>query len=327
MRVLIADDSSLSRTLLTTTLERWGYEFVAAEDGEEAWNILAAPDAPRLAILDWVMPGLTGPEVCRKVRETRREPYTYILLLTSKNTKEETVEGMEAGADDYIVKPFHEHELLVRLRAGKRIVDLQVELMTAREELRERANRDLLTLLPNRSAIHSVLEQELARGNREQRPVGVILLDLDHFKSINDTYGHFAGDGVLKETAARLRMNIRPYDTIGRYGGEEFLVVLPHCDLEQATQQAERMRVKLNNKSMLVDGAELRVSASFGVTVSDGSTRSADFFIRVADEALYRAKAAGRNCVAPLATEEAEWDSEWATSRLSTSSSRNPSSL
>ena len=145
---------------------------------------------------------------------------------------------MEAGADDYIVKPFHEHELLVRLRAGKRIVDCQVELMTAREELRERANRDLLTLLPNRSAIHSVLEQELARGNREQRPVGVILLDLDHFKSINDTYVHFAGDVVLIETAASLRMNIRPYDTIGRYGGEEFLVVLPHCDLEQATQQA-----------------------------------------------------------------------------------------
>src|SRR5579859_4392031 len=144
MRVLIADDSAMSRALLKATLERWGYEVVMAEDGDQAWDILSANDAPRLAILDWVMPGLTGPEVCHKLRETRREPYTYILLLTSKNTKEETVEGMESGADDYVVKPFDVHELLVRVRAGKRIVDLQAELMNAREELRERASKDLL---------------------------------------------------------------------------------------------------------------------------------------------------------------------------------------
>jgi diguanylate cyclase (GGDEF)-like protein len=305
MRVLVADDSPMSRTLLRTVLSRWGYDVVLAANGMEASDILGAPDAPPIAILDWMMPpGLTGPEVCRKVRETRREPYTYILLLTSKNTTNEIVEGMEAGADDYIVKPFDEHELKVRLNVGKRIIDLQMDLLRAREELRERANTDLLTLLPNRSAISSVLEHELARCHRDSRTVGVILLDLDHFKQINDNYGHYAGDMVLRETAVRMRTNIRTYDQVGRYGGEEFLVVLPNCDLEQATQQAERMRIKLCARPMHVDGAELRVSASFGVTVSDGSERSPEVFVRVADEALYRAKASGRNCTSTLVLEE-----------------------
>jgi two-component system, cell cycle response regulator len=304
MRVLIADDSATSRLLLRSALKRWGYEAVIAENGAQAWEILAAPDAPSMAILDWVMPHMTGPEVCRRVRETHREPYTYILLLTSKNTKNETVEGLEAGADDYIVKPFDEHELQVRLRAGKRIIDLQMNLLTAREELRERANKDVLTMLPNRPAIAAVLELELARCHRDQRTVGVILLDIDHFKKINDTYGHFAGDAVLRETAARLRGNMRPYDQVGRYGGEEFLVILPNCDLEQAATQAERMRQKLHTEMMIVDGAEMHVSASFGVTVSDGSERSPEVFVRVADEALYRAKANGRNCVSSLTLED-----------------------
>lgn len=304
MKVLIADDSAPSRILLRSALLRWGYDVAVAENGAQAWEMLAAPDAPTMAILDWVMPHMTGPEVCRRVREAHREPYTYILLLTSKNTKDETVEGLEAGADDYIVKPFDQHELQVRLRAGQRIVDLQMHLLQAREELRERANKDLLTMLPNRPAIAARLEQELSRCHRDRRTVGVILLDLDHFKKINDTYGHFAGDAVLRETASRLRGNMRPYDAVGRYGGEEFLVVLPNCDLEQAATQAERMRHRLHASTMLVDGVEMRVSASFGVTVSDGSERNPDVFVRVADEALYRAKASGRNCVSSLTLQD-----------------------
>jgi two-component system, cell cycle response regulator len=300
MKVLIADDSATSRILLRSALQRWGYEVVMAENGAQALEVLGRPDSPSMAILDWVMPFMTGPEVCRKIRETHREPYTYILLLTSKNTKNETVEGLDAGADDYVVKPFDEHELQVRLRAGKRIVDLQMDLLRAREELRERANKDLLTMLPNRSAIGTALEQEIARCHRDRRSVGVILLDIDHFKKINDTYGHFAGDAVLRETASRLRSNIRPYDQVGRYGGEEFLVVLPNCDLEQAKVQAERMRLKLNAATMKVEGEDIKVSASFGVTVSDGTEKSPDFFVRVADEALYQAKANGRNCVRSL---------------------------
>src|SRR6201996_1058093 len=300
MKILIADDSAPSLAMLRKSVAKWGYDVVTAENGLEAWKILNQADPPQLAILDWVMPHMTGPEVCRKIRETHREPYTYILLLTSKHTKDETVEGLDSGADDYIVKPFDEHELQVRLRAGKRIVDLQLDLLTAREELRERANKDLLTMLPNRSAISTALEQEIARCHRDRRSVGIILLDIDHFKKINDTHGHFAGDAVLRETAARLRNSMRPYDQVGRYGGEEFLVVLPNCDLEQATNQAERMRYKLNASTMKVEGEDINVSASFGVTVSDGSEKSPDFFVRVADEALYQAKAGGRNRVRSL---------------------------
>lgn len=285
-------------------MSHWGYEVVSAEDGEEAWAILSQPDPPPLAILDWVMPHLTGPEVCRRVRETHREPYTYLLLLTSKNSKDETVEGFDAGADDYIVKPFDQHELKGRLRVGKRIIDLQIELLKAREELRERANKDLLTMLPNRSAIATTLDAEIARCHRDRRTVGVILLDIDHFKKINDTYGHFTGDAVLKETAVRLRGNMRTYDQVGRYGGEEFLVVLPNCDLTQAANQAERLRARLHLAPMIVDGVEIPVSASFGVTVSDGSERGPDLFVRVADEALYRAKAGGRNQVQSMTLEQ-----------------------
>ena len=275
-----------------------------AENGAQALEILQQPDAPPMAILDWVMPYLTGPEVCKRIRETHREPYTYILLLTCKNTKNETVEGLDAGADDYVVKPFDEHELQVRLRAGKRIIDLQSDLLRAREELRERANKDLLTMLPNRSAIATTLEQELARCHRDRRSVGVIILDIDHFKKINDSYGHFAGDAVLRETAMRLKQTMRPYDQVGRYGGEEFLVVLPNCDLEQATMQAERMRERLHSTIMMIEGDQIQVSASFGVTVSDCSERSPDLFVRVADEALYQAKASGRNCVRSLTIQE-----------------------
>lgn len=304
MKVLIADDSATSRELLRRALSHWGYEVITAEDGNQAWEVLAEPDPPPMAVLDWVMPHMTGPDVCRKVRETHREPYTYILLLTSKNTKGEIVEGMEAGADDYIVKPFDQHELQVRLRAGKRIIDLQMNLLQAREELRERANKDLLTMLPNRAAIASALDTEISRCHRDRRTVGVILLDIDHFKKINDTYGHFAGDAVLRETAIRLRGNMRPYDQVGRYGGEEFLVVLPNCDLSQAANQAERMRSRLHFAPMVVDGVEIPVSASFGVTVSDGTERGPDIFVRVADEALYRAKAGGRNCVRTVTFQE-----------------------
>lgn len=304
MKVLIADDEPIMRKLLRSALQRWGYEVVVAENGDQAWAVLSGDDAPMLAVLDWMMPpGITGPEICRKVRELGREPYTYILLLTSKNTTSETVEGMEAGADDYVVKPFHDHELQVRLRAGKRIIDLQTELLEAREELRDRANKDLLTMLPNRSAIQELLGQELSRCHREGRNVGVILLDLDHFKRINDTLGHLAGDTVLRETAARFRANMRTYDRIGRYGGEEFLVVLPNCELEQASHQAERLRAKLDQQSIFVDGTQLHVTASFGVTVSDGCERSPEVLIRVADEALYRAKANGRNFVECLTIE------------------------
>src|SRR5579863_2084632 len=199
MRILIADDSIVSRHLLEATLRKWGYEVAVACDGLEAWDALQGENAPRLAILDWVMPGLTGPEVCKRVRESSRgkeSNYTYILLLTSKSQREDLIEGMESGADDFLTKPFDQHELKVRLRAGTRIIDLQRELVAAREKLREQATKDFLTRVWNRSSVLEILQRELERGRRDKQPLGVILADLDHFKAVNDNYGHFAGDAV-----------------------------------------------------------------------------------------------------------------------------------
>jgi two-component system cell cycle response regulator len=252
MRILIADDSVVSRHLLDATLRKWGYEVEVACDGNEAWQILQSENSPDMAILDWMMPGMTGPEVCRKVRENAKEKniYTYILLLSSKSEREDLIEGMESGADDYLTKPFDQHELKVRLRPGTRIIELQHELISAREELRDQATKDFLTRIWNRSSILDIFQREMVRGAREKRPVGLVLADLDHFKAVNDTYGHFAGDAVLREFVRRMAASVRPYDSVGRYGGEEFLIVLPGCDESCTAKQAERMREALGNEPM-----------------------------------------------------------------------------
>ncbi len=304
MKILIADDSIVSRHLLEATLRKWGYEVVVACDGLEALELMQRENAPNLAILDWMMPGLTGLEVCDRIRKRAREPYTYILLLTSKSQKEDLIEGMDAGADDYITKPFDQHELQVRLRAGRRLVDLQAELLSAREALREQATKDSLTHLWNRSAIYDLLCRELSRAEREGTTVGVVMVDLDHFKSVNDNHGHFAGDAVLCESARRMQSTIRQYDAIGRYGGEEFLVMLPGCDEQGSFNLAERMRKQLSQAQMSLTENAINVTASFGATVAvPGQIWTPESLIRKADEALYLAKRLGRNRVEVLPIE------------------------
>ncbi len=304
MKILIAEDSIVSRHLLEATLRKWGYEVVVACDGLEALELMQRENAPNLAILDWMMPGMTGLEVCDRIRRRAGEPYTYILLLTSKSQKEDVIEGMDAGADDYITKPFDQHELQVRLRAGRRLVDLQAELLSAREALREQATKDSLTHLWNRNSILEILSRELVRAAREGTSVGVVMVDLDHFKSVNDNYGHFAGDAVLSESARRMQSTIRQYDAIGRYGGEEFLVILPGCDEQGCYNQAERMRKNLAQAKMSLNESTVCVTASFGATVAlPGQSRTAESLIRKADEALYLAKRLGRNRVEVLPVE------------------------
>ncbi|MEQ1945844.1 MAG: diguanylate cyclase [Bryobacteraceae bacterium] len=300
VQILIADDSIVSRHLLDATLRKWGYDVVVACDGTEAWNILQSQNSPKIAILDWMMPGMTGLEVCRRTRANAKEKdvYTYIILLTSKSQREDLIEGMESGADDYLTKPFDQHELKVRLRPGIRILELHHELISAREELRDQATKDFLTRIWNRSSILDILARELIRGTRENKPVGVILADLDHFKSINDGYGHFAGDAVLREFVRRMGGAMRPYDSMGRYGGEEFLIILPGCDGDDTHRQAERMRIALANEAMAINDDLKTVSCSFGATAwLPGESVTEESLIRVSDDALYRAKRAGRNRV------------------------------
>jgi diguanylate cyclase (GGDEF)-like protein len=268
MLVLIADDETVSRRLLARMLSTCGYEVLTASDGDEAWRILERPDAPRLAILDWMMPGMTGPQLCRKLRELNREPYTYVLLLTARTEKEDVVEGMEAGADDYVTKPFEAKELQVRLRAGRRILDLQTDLMKAREALREQATHDPLTGLWNRYALLGALDREHSRAGREGTPLAVIMADLDHFKHVNDTYGHLAGDAILREAAGRLQAAVRSYDLVGRYGGEEFLIVLPGTSGPNATQLAERLRAAIAAEPVGYGFCRISVTASFGVAAT-----------------------------------------------------------
>jgi two-component system, cell cycle response regulator len=289
MRILIADDDPVSLLLLESTLAEWGYQVTAARDGIEAWEALRGALAPPIAVIDWIMPGLDGIEVCRKVRHESEAPYVYLIMLTGKTEKSDIVQGMEAGADDYLSKPFDEQELQVRLRAGRRIVELQ-------EALRAQATRDALTGVWNRGAILEILERELKRSVREGTSVGVVLADIDHFKRINDTLGHLAGDAALSEVATRMGAALRPYDALGRYGGEEFLIVLPGCDPAGTLAVAERVRTRISGTPVHSPGGVVAVTVSLGAaTTEHWSNIDSLAVIRLADVALYRAKSEGRN--------------------------------
>ncbi|MFP4355555.1 MAG: diguanylate cyclase [Phycisphaerae bacterium] len=304
MRILIAEDDPISRRVLHATLTRWGYEVTVACDGQEAWDAYQQDDPPKLAILDWMMPRVDGAEVCRRIRKIGNKDYTYIILLTAKGRKEDIIAGLEAGSDDYIVKPFDSGELQVRLRAASRILTLQSDLLEAQEALRIQATHDSLTGLLNRPAVLDVFHKEISRVARENHPTGVILADIDHFKQINDTFGHRAGDAVLHAVSKRMAESMRDYDSVGRYGGEEFLLVMPGCDAASSQERADTIRKEIEAHPVLVSGQVIPVTISMGISVCvPQGCSDPDALIHAADEAMYQAKQAGRNQVV-LAPEE-----------------------
>ena len=298
MRILLAEDDALSRMLLQRTLQRAGYEVAAVEDGCRALAELSKEDPPRLALLDWIMPGRDGIEVCREVRRRKDHAYTYLILLSSRETKQDIVQGLESGADDYLTKPYDAEELKARLRAGERILELEDRLVEARESMRFQATHDLLTSLWNRGVIVELVSREVVRARREKCCNAVMMCDIDHFKKVNDQHGHAAGDDVLREVARRLQTSVRSYDMVGRYGGEEFLVALNKCDPSSAVARAENLRNTVAAKPILLPTKSVAVTISIGVALTtDFPNRDADDILHAADTALYAAKAAGRNCI------------------------------
>jgi two-component system cell cycle response regulator len=296
MKILIADDEAVSRRMLQGMLEKWGYEVIAVQDGDEAWGKLKVPGAPRIALLDWMMPGQNGVEICRSLRKLRPEPYTYLLLLTAKDAKESVVEGLESGADDYLTKPFNPQELKARIRVGLRLLELEDNLVQAREMMRHKATHDTLTGVWNRGAVLETMEREVWRSRREGISLGVLMVDLDHFKLVNDTYGHLAGDAVLREVTKRMQTDVRPYDGIGRYGGEEFLVLLPGCNREVTKVTAERIRKIVSAVPVETAAGSLKITMSIGaVATGDWPQNSPSQILQMADSALYRAKEEGRD--------------------------------
>ena len=299
MKILVADDDRVSRRLMERMLQQNGYEVITAENGRQVVDELAKEGGPRLAVINWMMPELDGPGVCREVRAKHGDSYIYILLLTSKQAHEDIVEGLQAGADDYLTKPCHPAELKARLHTGRRVLQLEDKLVEAREEMRFKATHDALTSLWDRGAIFSLLQSELSRSIRDHSPVSMLLCDIDHFKQINDVYGHQTGDEVLEELSTRLLDAVRAHDAVGRYGGEEFLIVLGGCDRDNLKERAEHVRKSICASPFMTAQGPIPVSLSVGAITIE-NWRNSDAigpYLKQVDAALYQAKALGRDRV------------------------------
>lgn len=292
MKILIAEDNVILSQNLAKNISNWGYKVVTARNGSEAWNTILKDDI-RLVILDWMMPGFDGITLCRKIRKElakNKSKYIYIILLTGKNQQDDIIEGLSAGADDYMVKPANLLELKVRLMNGSRIIALEDKRI-------QLATTDSLTDLWNRRKIFEIFEEELDRGTREHIHIGAIMIDIDNFKQINDNFGHTTGDRVLTEVAFRLKHSLRLYDKIGRYGGDEMLIVLPNCDQNNMTVIAERLRQVICTKKIKTNAGDLNITISLGgASTQNFNEISLDKLLESSDKALYLAKRRGRNC-------------------------------
>ncbi len=296
MKVLIAEGDTDSCKVLENDIKEWGYEVITANNGQDALEIIKKGKL-RIAILDWKMPEINGRELCRHIRkeiQERKSENIYVILLLDKHSENDIINGISAGADDYIVKPINFLELKTLLQNGDRIIKLEDSCI-------QLASFDPLTKLWNRNKIFQILDEELNRGWRENTHTGIVMIDVDHFKKINDSYGHLAGDAVLAEVASRIQKGLRPYDKAGRYGGDEMCVVLPKCNLNIVKLITERLRLSVCGKNIKTDGNLLNVTISIGGTISDNSSHSSgNIYIKTSDEALYFAKEKGRNRIVIL---------------------------
>jgi diguanylate cyclase (GGDEF)-like protein len=295
-KVLLIDDSPVARKLVELPLLEKGYTLIQAANGQTGIELFEK-HKPDVVITDWMLPDLSGQEVCQRIRSTARDSYAYILVLSAQTCKNSLVEALALGADDYLTKPFHRGELLARIGAGARITALQRQIEAKNKQLEELALTDALTGLPNRRAIEDWAASQLSNAARHGFPFWVALADLDHFKQVNDTFGHDAGDAVLKRFSTILKSSLRKGDLCGRLGGEEFLVVLTHTDRENALKVIDRIRAQMSNATITFGGCTVRATASFGLAGFEGTQKASAFgrLRQLADEALYTAKRSGRN--------------------------------
>ncbi len=292
LKILIAEDNVILNRNLSRNISNWGYDVVTAQNGSDAWNYILKENI-RLAIIDWMMPGIDGLDLCRRIRKElpkNKSEYIYIILLTGKNQQKDIILGLSSGADDYMIKPANLLELKVRLMNGIRIIDLEDKRI-------QLATIDSLTDLWNRRKIFEFFEEELDRGARENIYIGTIMIDIDNFKHINDKFGHSVGDKVLSEVAFRLKHSLRRYDKIGRYGGDEMLIVLPNCDQSNVKVITERLRQIICTKKIKTTSGELDITISLGGASTQNLTGiSLEQMLESSDKALYQAKRKGRNC-------------------------------
>jgi len=296
MKVLIAEDDMTSRIILDSVLKKWGFTPVLTCNGKEAWDVMQSKDGPRLAILDWQMPEMNGIEVCQKIREIDTSEPPYLILLTSKDEKKDIVKGLQAGANDFISKPYDNEELQARINVGRRMVKLQFELGEAYRALEHEAMHDPLTNIFNRRAIMDLLEKEVARAKREKTGLCVGLCDLDFFKKVNDTHGHQIGDEVLIAFTRFVTDQLRLNDHVGRIGGEEFLIVASVSKELQLDALFERICEHVRNSEITTEKGSILITVSIGVARYKG-VENIDGLVAAADTALYHAKKTGRDRV------------------------------